>query len=455
MFGFGFQYGKVLGLSIGALLASVFRKRVIADGGIMEGEGCVTSELNRLNKIGILDDVSLAMIPSGYKESKLYSVVPASGDGDLTFTRSTTGTRVNADGLIESVAINTPRIDYTGGGCGSLLLEPQRTNLITYSEDFSNADWAKRNLTVTNSASSPDGETNAYKFVPNAAVGNRYLNNSASLNTSENTNSFFLKKGELDFVKIGNAAAVVTVNLNTGALSKSTDSINDYSIKEYANGWWRVYIYNKSAVSYQIQLFVGVDSNGSNIATNGTDGIYVFGAQLDSGSYATSYIPTAGSTVTRTADSSSTSGLSSVINSEEGVLYLKSQALFNDLTNRTISISDGTANNSVILRYSSTTQTISADVIVAGVSQCLMSYAVADVKAIHGIAIRYKVNDFSLWVDGVERATDASGSTFSASTLDTFAYDNGAGGDSFYGRVSEDVIADYLTDLEMAELTTL
>lgn len=76
------------------------------------------------------DDASLIYYPSGYKAGTAYSLKPTDGSGDLTFTRASTATRVNAAGLIESVATGVPRIDYTGGGCGKLLLEPQRTNVV-------------------------------------------------------------------------------------------------------------------------------------------------------------------------------------------------------------------------------------------------------------------------------------------------------------------------------------
>ena len=82
---------------------------------------------------------SLAMIPSGYKDGKVYSVLPSNGDGDFTFSRGSNATRVNKDGLIETITGDTPRLDYSDSSCPSLLLEPQSTNLIPYSEDFSNA----------------------------------------------------------------------------------------------------------------------------------------------------------------------------------------------------------------------------------------------------------------------------------------------------------------------------
>ena len=90
------------------------------------------------------NDASLIYYPSGYKESKAYSLKPTDGSGDLTFTRASTATRVNSSGLIESVATGVPRIDYTGGGCAKLLLEPQRTNLV-----FPSATGLTQTVTTT------------------------------------------------------------------------------------------------------------------------------------------------------------------------------------------------------------------------------------------------------------------------------------------------------------------
>ena len=91
---------------------------------------------------------SIAMIPSGYKDEKVYSVLPTNGDGDFTFARTTTATRVNSNGLIEEVGINKPRLDYSDGACPSLLLEPLSRNLIQYSEAFGRSYWAKSGSSV-------------------------------------------------------------------------------------------------------------------------------------------------------------------------------------------------------------------------------------------------------------------------------------------------------------------
>jgi hypothetical protein len=77
----------------------------------------------------LFNEASLVLVPSGYKAGKVYSEVPTNGDGDLTFTRASSATRVNSDGEIEVVGSGVPRLDYSQGSCPALLLESQRTNL--------------------------------------------------------------------------------------------------------------------------------------------------------------------------------------------------------------------------------------------------------------------------------------------------------------------------------------
>ena len=130
---------------------------------------------------------SLLTIPTAYKQGKLYSVKPDDGSGDFTFTRSTSATRVNEAGLIESVGVDVPRIDYSSG-TPSLLLEPQRTNLVAQSEDFSSTYWSKQCDIIPNTLTQPDGTqfgfsikeitSNAYQYIYkssfNVTVGNQY-----------------------------------------------------------------------------------------------------------------------------------------------------------------------------------------------------------------------------------------------------------------------------------------
>ena len=160
--------------------------------------------------MSIYDNAGVALIPSGTKASKLYSVLPANGDGDFTHSRGSTATRVNKDGFIESVATNVPRLDYplidgVVQDCPALLLEPSRTNQAQRTEEFDNSYWTKSNSTITaNQIVSPDGSQTADKYTHGGSSAVNYIFGNVGSVTSGNdyTFSVFVKKGTGTFVQL-------------------------------------------------------------------------------------------------------------------------------------------------------------------------------------------------------------------------------------------------------------
>ena len=141
---------------------------------------------------------SFALIPSGFKSQKVYSVLPESGVGDLLFDRSNnTATRINKDGLIESVNADIPRLNYevTNGvvdSCPHLLLEMNSTNMVVQSNNFTAGGWNFSNLTVTGSnTTSPEGKINASKLTTSNVNHSLYLDLTVTAST-EYTFSFFI-----------------------------------------------------------------------------------------------------------------------------------------------------------------------------------------------------------------------------------------------------------------------
>ena len=262
---------------------------------------------------------SIAMIPSGYKTGKLYSVLPTNGDGDFDFARSTTATRVNKDGLIETVGVNVPRLDYSDGGCPSLLLEPTRSNLLSYSEDFSG--WNGAQFTTPNYAISPDGTQNASRLLFTGA--SQVLLKTTSLASGVSCSATFYVKGN----------AGETIQLAAGGI----DTMHTL------NGSWQRLETNQTSVNSTILLNTFGGSNARDLL--------VWGAQLEQGSYATSYIPTQGSAVTRVADSSSQTVPSGIIGQTEGTLFIEYPNI-NDLY-AFIGLSINGNNNNRMIIYSS------------------------------------------------------------------------------------------------------
>jgi hypothetical protein len=414
----------------------------------------------------------LALIPTGYKAGKLYSVLPQSGVGDFTFARASEATRVNEDGLIETMGNNVPRLDYTDGGCPNFLLEPQRTNSITYSEDFSQSEWIKSNTTITSgSLVSPDGSLNASTLTDNTVNGIHRLRDSISLSASTNYSlSIFAKKGTLSNIQL---ALINTANSDTasrvfdlenGILGESITSgatLSDSKITDYGNGWYRCEItsqFSSTPNTYQVTLATkssGNSSNGNQVTYDG-DGngnVYLWGAQLEQGSYPTSYIPTNGSTVTRVGETCTGSGDASTFNDSEGVLMAEISALADDLVAEGISISDETIGNRVVIFKWTTTNSIKVRVASGGTNYFDKTISVSDITTINKIAIKYKQNDFSLWLNGIELETDTSGIT--PIGLSKLNFNGATSPSAFYGNTKQLQYFDSaLTDAELETLTS-
>jgi len=429
--------------------------------------------------MSIYDNAGVALIPSGTKASKLYSVLPANGDGDFNATRGSTATRVNKDGFIESVATNVPRLDYplidgVVQDCPALLLEPSRTNLITYSEDFT--QWTNTGSETTDTADaaiSPDGSLNATKLQEaNSSFGYHRL--SKSITASAATNyalSIFAKKGTQKYVQLlllntgDSFTASKVFDLENGTLGETitngTATLTDAKIEDFGNGWYRCTIIAQLSTApntFRINLANAATGNTTSLGMvqytgNSSGNIFIWGAQLEQANYATSYIPTTSSTVTRSADVCNGAGTSAEFNDSEGVLFLETAILANDGTFKFVSLSDGTLNNTVWIYYRSDTNQINFRVLSGGSSSFDEIYTINDSTLISKLCLKYKENDFSAWVNGFEVLTDTSGSTFSSGTLTTLEFNRQDDAYFFYGKTKQ--LMTFKTALTDSELETL
>ena len=409
---------------------------------------------------------SLALIPSGYKASKVYSVLPTDGTGDFDFTRSGNATRVNSDGLIELVTTNVPRLNYplidgVVQGCPSLLLEPQRINVIQYSEDFSQGYWTKDGSSVTSGFISPDGTANAFKIVENSSNSFHRVGIATFTANVYRTLSFFAKKGERNYVSlfenntVNPARKGVIFDLENGAFYNNNESFYfNAQIENYGNGWYRCSAYFQNTGLCVPSIGISADGLTNSYQGDGTSGIYIWGAQLEEAIYPTSYIPNYGTALgaTRSAETCNNAGDVNTFNDSEGVLFAEVSALANDLTNRYIAISDGTTSNRILFRYfDGLSNSVSLFVAFGGVIQAEINYQTEDIKDTSKFAIKYKVNDFSLWVNGFEVGVDTSGSV--PTGLSTLSFSNAGGTLPFYGNTKQ--IQYFDTALNDTDLETL
>ena len=268
----------------------------------------------------INEKASLVQIPSGYKSGTLYSVVPNTSSGDFTVTGDPQGeaTRVNKDGLIESVAANVPRLNYDPSNPQDphLLLEPERTNIAQNSNEL-NTGWAHSECTLTpNQVVAPDG-SNTGSFVERTSTVQARVERGINLTDQNYTWSCFVKKGNqrYAFLNVYLATSAVSVStifdFDTESIVFSSSAVIANSVVEYSNGWYRLTTTFDALASQTAFVKVGSTSSTTVFSTgNVGDTIYVWGAQLEAGSYPTSYIPTT-IAVTRTVDDwENTDGLS-------------------------------------------------------------------------------------------------------------------------------------------------
>lgn len=383
-------------------------------------------------------------------------------DADFTFNRNSTATRVNKEGLIETVAIDTPRLDYPliDGVVQSepaLLLEPARTQLIQYSEDFSQSYWTKGNGSVASGYLSPSGDINAYKLTEDLNNNNHYILSSPIASLSGDISiSIFAKKGERNWIRLVNNNIVgAYFNLNDGSIGTTGTGVTA-KMKNYGNGWFRcTIIKNRSvAATERLIVYTSIDGTGTSYQGDGTSGFYIWGAQVEAGSYPTSYIPTSGSAVTRAAETASGAGTSDDFNDSEGVLYAEIAALANDGTYRAISISDGSYSNTCLFRYGGSSNR--TNVLVTSSNSTIFDNNTTSLNILNfnKIVLKYKQNDFSFWVNGFEVATITSGNTPSGLSQLQFA-DSDNTVSTFYGRTKEvSYFKTALTDSELESLTS-
>ena len=356
-------------------------------------------------------------------------------------TRGSTGTFVGSNGLIQTAAVNAARFDHDPVTLASrgLLIEEGRTNLLVQSENFGTT-WLSVNLNQTgtppylNVATAPDGTTTADKLIENTASGGHGVDQSVTFTAAAHTFSVYAKAAERSWLRmtlaiLGNNTWFDVANGTVGTIGAGVTA----SIQNAGNGWWRCSVtVTATAGSLQNFIRIATGNNNTTYVGDGTSGILVWGAQIEAGAFATSYIPTTTSTLARSADVCSITGanFTNLWNASEGTMLVNSfTPASGDRT--VVSADDNTSNEMIRLRTEGTNPFFK--VTDGGSELVAIDSGTVVANTVFKLAGAYKLNDFASSINGGVAVTDTTGTV---PTVDRMRIGAGQGGNTMCGCVS-------------------
>ena len=359
---------------------------------------------------------SLLNIPYRLKAGTLYSQIPESGAGDFTVSRTTTptagqSTRINSQGFIELVANNVPRLDYPVGGavngCPALLVEPSAQNIETNSENISVYSIITGVQTLSgqlNTEVAPDGATTGDRALETAITDiHAIFRDRTVVSGTTYTFSIFAKSVNGRNVQIngsnGFAGVSATVDLSNGAILASTGTI---AVQNYGGGWYRISLTVTASSTSGRTIIYSASGTSTTFLGDVTKGVALWGAQVETGSVATSYIPTTTGSVTRSADVIRQTNIASLIGQSEGTVYFEVEVT-DEARNKWFFTLDSASNSFIQAwidpsrRVQIQIQNAAAIVMVALVSSTLS-------VGYHKVAFAYNTatNGCEMFIDGVQ-----------------------------------------------------
>ena len=364
------------------------------------------------------------------------------------FSRASSATVINKDGLIETVGSGQPRIDYKDDSKGALLLEPSRTNLITDSQTFTGSPSQVNRESNSTDIKDPFGTNTAFKFT--------VLTSGADANTRI-TNS----------ISVTNFSVSIYVNGLAGQkfeLFLARDSYSQiFSTQEVLSGGWQRIELNGTFSTASTTVVIGLEFGfTSNDSVAGQE-YYLTGLQIEEGSYATSYIPTQGSAVTRLADSCNQTPPDGVIGQTEGTLYAeidfksKPEAGSPIVGIMTLNNNVNNLQNCIILGIERQSGGINRFYPFVQVGNSTVAYITGGTltDGNYKVAFAYKQNDFILYVNGVQIGTDTNGAVPTTSQVLVGERYNGDTSKIADGIKETKLYNTRLTNAELAALTTI
>ena len=359
-------------------------------------------------------------------------------NGTYTFYTTLAGIRnldfipSNFTGSIDNVSVK----EYLGqevvpdSGCGSWLFEPQSTNLVTYSEDFSQSFWTKQaSVTLDKGYLAPDGTYNATKI--SGVIGSSYVVSQGGILSSSSTKSIWAK-----------------TTSGTGVIHLGANQNQSNASFTVTNEWQRFEVTGTTTDVYAVDF--------RNASTTLSE-VLVWGAQGENLSYATSYIPTNGEAngVTRNQDVCTNGGSLASINSTEGVLYAEIARSEEENLYRLLGIDDGTSNNYVKMGFENSRGAFWIRAVINGVTSISSDNALtSNPNEFYKIAIRYQSGNSAIYINGTSVLTTTT--TFSSGNFTALDFNHWNNSLNFFGKTKALAVwKEALSDQELAELTTI
>ena len=391
---------------------------------------------------------------------------------DFTVDRDSTKRVLGSTGTLVSYGTDEPAFEFNADGSyRGLLVEPAATNLCLQSEDISTT-WLNNpnSLDDTNVTTAPDGTTTADRLKDDegGGTGTVYVYQQAITATGNTkyTASVFLKADQLAFARLyanqydGATNGYQTFGLSGAGTLGTASNLDDSSIQAYPNGWYRCSITWTQGVgdtSFNFSILAAKSISNEIVDRDGTSSIFVWGAQVEAGAIATSYIPTTTASVTRAKDDISLTSASSLIGQTAGTLYVEvdwrsSSGAFQNL----LTVSDGSGNNRLFI-YKDLPSTLSMGAIVNSVTVTAQGQDSSAYSGIQKIAFAYNTDDFELYRNGSSVSTDTSGSLAGLTTLTDIdlGQNQGAGSQANMHIRAIAVFDSRLSNTDLATLTTL